>query len=494
MSRISLNSFLFCLFVIFSLHEMTKSAIVTNGFKTYTMKNAKRLSKLPDSSGKVSGESYQTTSVQGMNVGTTYIYSAKIYSGKKNVNVATIFRTTIETGVTEKMEHYSSLSASSPSTCTTAGHANDLLVVTVNLVNYLLSATCEAEHAISRYMIKEKKLYFTGYFKLVTTSGKAISCSSLRQYKHANGYFHLIFKTGESVYYGKVLDSVTGNKNNPTEIKVFKIAILDKRNAIFAKSSSSYGTYANMEAWVSQGFTYNPLEKTIYTPYFEPPNGNGITTNVIITYYIGNVFTEANMDYQKDRSIIVLPTKTSFYLKSTDFNSNCKNLEVESCGFRTGQGTTGDLKMYFNANASPLDYEAVYSLDYKSGSGNFAPIADSSTPIYTVHYDGNGGTDSGTNTASGYFKMEDTRHVRGIVTNLRKNYFTKKGHTFKGWHLSRKSDGKWLYLVNGNTLWYEKNKQPSGASLALYADKRAVSMLSSVNGDVVTCHAQWKAN
>ena len=494
MKRFSINSLLFCLFIIFSLHETAKAANTYNGYKTYTMKDAKILSKLPNSSGKVSGVTYSTTSVQGMNVGTTYIYNAKIYSGNQNVNVATIFRTTIDKGVTEEMEYYSSLSASSPSTCTTAGHANDLLVVTASDVNYLLAATCESEHAVSRYMIKGKKLYFTGYFKLVTTGGKAISCSSLRQYKHASGYFHLIFKTGESVYYGKVLDSATGNKNNPTEIKVFKIAILDKRNAVFAKSSSSYGTYANMETWVPQGFGFNPLEKTIYTPYFEPPINSGITTTAIITYYIGNVFTDANMDYKKDRSIIVLPTKTSFYLKSSDFNPKCKSLEVESCGFRTGQDTTGDLKMYLNANASPMDYEAVYYLSYKSGSGNFAPIADSSTPIYTVHYDANGGTDTGTNSVSGYFRMDDTRHVRGITTNLRKNYFARKGYTFKGWYLSRKSDGKWLYLVDGNTLWYEKDKQPSGSSLALYADRRAVSMLSSVNGDVVTCHAQWKAN
>ena len=494
MNRININSFLFCLFIIFSLHETSKEVIVSNDYKTYTMKDAKILSKLPNRSGKVSGATYQTTSVQGMNVGTTYIYNAKIYSGNKNVNVATIFRTNVDKGVTEEMEYYSSLTASSPSTCTTAGHANDLLVVTWKDINYLLSATCEAEHAVSRYLIKGKKLYFIGYFKLVTTNGKAISCSSLRLFKHASGYLHLIFKTGESVYYGKILDSDLVNKSNPTEIKVFKIAILDKRNAVFAKSSSSYGTYPNMETWVSQGFVFNPLEKTIYTPYFEPPINSGITTTAIITYYIGNVFTDENMDYKKDRSIIVLPTKTSFYLKSTDFNSKCKSLEVESCGFRTGQGTSGDLKMYINANASPMDYEAVYYLSYKSGSGNFAPIANSLTPIYTVHYDGNGGTDSGTNTVSGYFRMDDTRHVHGIVTNLRKNYFTKKGYTFKGWYLSRKSDGKWLYLVNGNTLWYKKDNQPSGSSLALYADRRAVSLLSSVNGDVVTCHAQWKAS
>ena len=262
----------------------------------------------------------------------------------------------------------------------------------------------------------------------------------------------------------------------------------------FAKSSSSYGTYPNMETWVPQGFVYNPFEKTIYTPYFEPPKEGEISTTAIIMYYVEKVFTKENMDYKNDRDILVLPTKTSFYLKGTDFNSKCKGLEVESCGFRTAQGTDGDLKMYINANANPLDYEAVYYLSYLSGSGNFKPIADSSTPIIIVHYDGNGGKDTGTNTVYGYFSMEDTLHVRGIATNLRQNYFTKTGYTFEGWYLSRKSDGKWLYMDNGNTLWYIKDKQPKGAYLALYEDRRAVAFLSAVDRDIVTCHAQWKPN
>ena len=319
------------MYLIFSLYETTKAVIVYNDYyKTYTMKDATILSKLPNGSGKVNGISYSTTSLQGMNVGTLYIYTAKIYSGKDNVKVATIFRTIIDTGVTEEMEYYNSISATTPSVCTTAGHANDIHVVLANDINYLLSATGESEHAISRYRIKGKKLYFTGYFKLVTKSGRAITCSALRQFSHSGGYYYFIFKTGESFYYGKVPETDPGSESNPSVITIFKIATLDKRNAVFAKSSSSYGTYPNMETWVPQGFVYNPFEKTIYTPYFEPPKEGEISTTAIIMYYVEKVFTKENMDYKNDRDILVLPTKTSFYLKGTDFNSKCKGLEVES--------------------------------------------------------------------------------------------------------------------------------------------------------------------
>ncbi|MBQ7647399.1 MAG: InlB B-repeat-containing protein, partial [Clostridia bacterium] len=490
--------FIFSSFALYAGSDGTlhaDAAYSYNGYKTWTMKDASILDTLPNGSATISGTSYATTGVQGMNVGTSYIYTAKIYTGKANVSAATIYRTAIDSKTTVPMSYYASTSATSTSPCTTVGHANDLLVVTANDTNYLLAANCEDGHAISRYKIDGTKLYFTGYFDLINTSGNSMTCSSLRQLKHTGGYFYLILKNAENFYYCKIPDTASGgSSSNPTKINAYKIAILDKRNGVFAKSSSSYGSYANMETWVAQGFGYNSAEKTIYTPYFQPPGSGDIMTTAILTYYVGDIFTDANMDFKTDKSTVVLPTKTSFYLKGTDFSSSCTGLEVESCGFRTGQGTTGDLKMYICANAAPSGYEAIYSLSYKSGSGDFTPVADASTPIYTVKYNANGGTDTGTNTTSGYYKMNATRHVYGISTNLRPNYFEKSGYTFEGWYLYRQSDKKWLYIDNGSTRWYTKGEQPEGAYLALYGDKRSVAYLTNVNDDVITCYAQWKPN
>ncbi|MBE6678538.1 MAG: hypothetical protein E7597_07070, partial [Ruminococcaceae bacterium] len=362
--------------------------------------------------------------------------------------------------------------------------------------NYMLAATSIKGQSLTRLKISGTNLYFTGCFDTVNTSGTSITVSSVRQYKHKNGYFYLLVKNGETFYYCKIADTDTGGTvANPTKVTCYKLFTIDKRNAVFAKSNSSAGTYANMETWVNQGFGYNPLERTIYVPMFKPGSGS-ITTNVILTYYVGDVLTDALMDFSTNKTTLVHPTKTSFYLLASDVSSSCTTFEVESVGFRTSQGTTGDLKMYINANGAPVaSYEGVYSLSYTSGSGDFTPIADENSVVYTVKYDANGGVDSGTNSSSGNYSMKQTIHIRGISNKLRPNYFTRSGYTFAGWYLTRKSDGKWLYFdTDGGAAWYAKGSQPAGARLALYEDMRTVSALTAVDGDVVTCYAQWTPN
>ncbi len=459
-----------------------------NGYTTWTMKESKLVSIHANQT--VGGTS--CTSMQGMNVGTTYIYTAKRNSNDTYVSIA---RTTISSGAITYMNYYASTSATTTSACNSCGHANDLLVVTADSVNYMFVATGSSGKALTRLKISGTNLYFTGYFDLVNTSGSSISASSVRQYKHSGGYFYLLIKNGETFYYCKIADTATGGSASaPTKITCYKIFTIDKRNAVFAKSNSSAGTYANMETWVNQGFFYNSLEKTIYVPMFKP--NSPINTNVIITFYVGDVLTDKLMDFATNKTTLVHPTKTNFYLTASDTGSTCNDLEIESVGFRTGQGTTGDLKMYINANASPVaSYEGVYSLSYTSGSGDFTSIVNENSVVYTVKYDGNGGTDSGTNTSSGNYKMSQTIHIKGVSNNLRPNYFTKSGYSFAGWYLTRKSDSKWLYFnADGSTNWYTKGNQPVGAKLALYEDMRTVSALTPVDGDVVTCYAQWTPN
>lgn len=473
-------------------HTVDKSATALaysyNGYTTHTMSEATLLSVHANKT--VGGTT--CSSMQGMNVGTSYIYTAKRNSNDTYVSIA---RTTISSGAVSYMTYYSSTSATTSSGCDTCGHANDLLVVTANSVNYMLAATSIKGNSISRMKISGTNLYFTGYFDTVNTSGTSITVSSIRQYKHTGGYFYLLIKNGETFYYCKIADTATGGTaSSPTKVTCYKLFTIDKRNAVFAKSNSSAGTYANMETWVNQGFGYNSLEKTIYVPMFKP--SSPITTNVIVTYYVGDVLTDELMDFSTNKTTLVHPTKTNFYLTASGTSSSCNDLEVESVGFRTGQGTTGDLKMYINANASPVaSFEGVYSLSYTSGSGDFTSIVNDSSVVYTVKYNGNGGTDSGTNSSSGNYSMKQTIHIKGIKNNLRPNYFTYSGYTFAGWYLTRKSDGKWLYFdSDGGASWYTKGQQPKDARLALYEDKRAVSSLTSVDGDVITCYAQWTPN
>ncbi len=105
---------------------------------------------------------------------------------------------------------------------------------------------------------------------------------------------------------------------------------------------------------------------------------------------------------------------------------------------------------------------------------------------YTVKYNANGG--SGT--------MSSSSHIRGVSKALSANKYTLSGSTFAGWYLSRKSDGKSLYTFDNmdTNKWYVPGEQPDGYRLSLYHDQRLVSALSSVEGDVVTCTAQWVPN
>lgn len=219
-----------------------------DGVKTYTMKDATLHTTLSNYTETVSGTSYRTTGVQGMNVGTTYIYTAKIYTGSAGVDVCTIWRTDIDNKNTVRMNYYSSLSATSTSSCTTAGHANDLLVVTSNGTNYLLAATGNSDHAIARYKISGQNLYFTGYIKLQNTNGSKMGFAAVRQLKHTGGYFYLLLKTGEHFYYCRISDTDNGGSaSNPSVYTAYHMAYLDKKNAVFALNNSSTTTMPTLK-------------------------------------------------------------------------------------------------------------------------------------------------------------------------------------------------------------------------------------------------------
>ena len=95
-----------------------------SGYKSYTASDISLFKTVPNKT--IGG--LTCTAMQGMNVGTTYIYTVKIHKDEQR---ASIMRTNANTGEQVEMSYYSSLSATSASNCTTLGHANDLTVVTV---------------------------------------------------------------------------------------------------------------------------------------------------------------------------------------------------------------------------------------------------------------------------------------------------------------------------------------------------------------------------
>jgi len=451
--------------------------ITSGGYTTYTMADSVFRWQTPN----VNVDGYTCTAVQGLNTGTTYCYVSKITSSEA---VTAIVRINMNTGERITMNYYPSLSSTTPKGCDTVGHANELMVCGTPengvTVNYMFAATVIAGKALTRLKINGTGLYFTGYFDLVTTGGSSVTCGSMRHIKTEGGYFYFLIKRSANFYYCKIpVDATGGPESNPTKITIYKLFNADMRNAVFAKSSSSYGTYDNVEDWTNQGFGYNHKEKVLYIPLWDDINDP--SRSVIITFYIADFVTDARLESTAETSTIVYPTKTSFMFQDTSESV----YEIESCSFRTGQGNDGDTRLYFTINASSIAKEGVYACSYTVGSGDFTPIVNEDSVVWTTKYNANGGTGS----------MGSTQHIRGITTCLRINEFTRSGYTFAGWYLTRKSDGKWLYTdSDGTPRWYTKGEQPLTSTLALYEDRRRVSSLSGVNGDTVTCYAQWTPN
>lgn len=448
--------------------EETPSSYSYNGYKTYLLADSTFKWTTPNTT-----EGGTTcTAVQGMNTGTTYCYVAKRNSDDTYCDIT---RINMNTGSKAVMDYYSSTSATSSSACNSLGHANDLCVVGINSVNYMYVATMQKSTAITRLKIDGTKLMLTGYFNLVNTSGSSISCSAVAWIKNSGGYCYFLLKSGNTFYYCKISETANGgSKSSPTDINVYKIFTIDTRNAVFAKSNSSAGTY-DVDNWTNQGVGYNREEKVVYVPIWDSVADN---RSVVITYNVSDI--DNMLTATKDVSRRLYPTKTSFVFQDSAVTS----FEIESVGFRTGQGTTGDLKMYFNINCSTTSKEGVYACNYTSGSGDFTPVNEGKT-LWTTKYNANGGSGS----------MSNTYHIYGISTKLRDNAFTRSGYTFAGWYLYRSSDKKWLYFTSdGSASWFTKGEQPATAVLALYGDQRAVAKLSASDGDTVTCYAQWVPN
>ena len=90
----------------------TSLAYSYSGYKSYTSSDISLFKTVPNKT--IGG--LTCTAMQGMNVGTTYIYTVKIHKDEQR---ASIMRTNSNTGEQVEMSYYSSLSATSASNCTT---------------------------------------------------------------------------------------------------------------------------------------------------------------------------------------------------------------------------------------------------------------------------------------------------------------------------------------------------------------------------------------
>lgn len=217
-------------------------------------------------------------------------------------------------------------------------------------------------------------------------------------------------------------------------------------------------------------WTKNPGEDGTFIFQFDANGGTGTMADQVITYGTSTKISKNTF------------TKEGYTFKGWRVYRTCDDK------YRYTNGTS---YAWYQSGSAPKDY--YYHL-YKDG-GSVSSTGEGTGDVvkmtamwgknnYVIKYLPNGGTGT----------MADSAMIYGISRPLSTNTFTRSGYTFKGWYLTRATDGKMLYsTTDGSTssIWYVPGSQPAGYRVSLYTDNRTVSQLTSTEGGVINCTAQW---
>ncbi|MBQ3215540.1 MAG: InlB B-repeat-containing protein, partial [Oscillospiraceae bacterium] len=384
-------------------------------------------------------------SMQGLAVGSQYLYSVKINSDDTH---AVIYMTDKDSGTTTKL--YNSDNGSYY--FTQLAHANDMDVWGIDgKSNIFVANTNKGANSVIRLQRDGNNLTQVANYRM-TYNGSDICVTALAVKGYSNGKITFITKWGMDLYTGSVDASLSS-----ATVEMTKFCTLVK--------SQSYikDTYEDLSAYTNQGMGYH--DGTIFLPL----SALDIMDNrsVILLYNIDDALA-GNGYYGK-----VYPIEHLNFRVTSGYYSAL--FEIESCDI----GSDG--KLYFNTNRritnSDTNHDGVSSFD-----GYTYTKPTTQTTHYYIHYEANGGTGT----------MEDSYIPYGYATKTYANAFSRPGFTFAGWTAYRESDGKWIYVnSSGTDGWYTEGTQPSGYSLKVYNDACSVAKTSSTDGDIVHFYAQW---
>lgn len=228
----------------------------------------------------------------------------------------------------------------------------------------------------------------------------------------------------------------------------------------------NYGTQATSVATALPGYHLTQYEGTISTG----------GSDSIWTSCNGLASHTEKWDMYANRTITVHAAPNT-YIVTYDPNGGSgtimpNSLATYNSDFITIQNTYQKTGYQFNGWNESADGTGVpWSLDsngvYEHGTTwpwvytyDITLYAQWKPNTYYIKYDSNGGSGS----------MENSTHQYGILSNLRKNSFTKEGYEFKGWATT------------------------SSATSALYNDEHSISALTDINEKTITLYAVWDQN
>lgn len=280
---------------IFVFSSFTFSFAATGYYNTYTDK------------ANINKSGY--SACQGIAVGSTYVYTAKINSSESR---AVLYQTNMNTGNTKLLTN----GDTSKEYATYLGHANDMTVCSLNNKSHLFIA---AKNGLVKLKIDGGKYKKVGQFTL-KYDGKAKSVSGVNIISKTSTQITFLCKSGKTFYIGSIkLNANSGN------IQLTKKFTIDVENALVnGKKVSMLNSYTGQGIGYSKGNLYVPLwggSSTVKKP------------NVSVVLVYRNVNTSTTGTIKAD-------PKTSFRITSSAYS---KKFEIEGCGIGKG-------KLWFNTN------------------------------------------------------------------------------------------------------------------------------------------------
>ena len=394
-------------------------------------------------------DSYSCPSMQGLAVGSQYLYAIK--TGLSDSR-AVITRTDKDTGstvtLTDASTGYSYFSG--------LDHANDMAVWGIDSKSHLfVGTTLQGANAIIRYRVNGTKLEKVASYHL-TCNGEDICATAFDVMKvDSSGYIHLITKWGQTVYTGTVHKDA-GSK--PT-VAMTELCTISKEIAYIR------GEKLDLRDWVNQGFGY--YDNTLFVPLSGPDDQ--LHRSVVLVYDLSNV---------QQGSIIYPTDSVAFRVTSGAYSALFEIESVDVC--------SSDKKLYFNTNRrvtnNDTNYDGISSFD---GYTYSKPAAASFDNVHHFHakFLPNGGTGT----------MDIQRIVYNVSTPLSANAYTRTGYTFAGWAAHRTAQDQWYYTNGTDDGWYAKDSQPAGyTDYVIYRDQQKVAKTSGIYDDTVEFVAQWK--
>ena len=387
-------------------------------------------------------------SMQGLAVGSTYMYTVKIGS---NDTSAFISMTHKDTGATTRLYNADAGSY----LFNYLGHANDMDVWGIDgYSNLFVTTTNKGSNAIVRLKRNGNNLNKVASYRLVC-DGQDICATALAVKGYSNGKITFLTKWGMDLYTGSVDASLSS-----ATIQMTKLCSISK-SRVYIK-----GQYLDLSNFVNQGFGY--YKDTLFVPI--TGDDTQLNRSVIMVFDLRNVATGST----------IYPTESLVFRVTSGAYSAL--FEIESCDICPTDG-----KLYFNTNRrktnSNTNHDGVSSID--GYVFETLPVdAPTSAPKFSIQYHANGGSGSMANTTVTY----------GIGTPLRANAFTRTGYTFTGWTAYRTAQNQWYYTNGSTTGWYAEGSQPAGYYKYIYKNGIKVAKTTGVNGDTVHMYAQWSQN